>query len=743
MSACGCGGDEDRAAHTPGSGRRRPEPAEKGACRTGTTTRCRVRRGAGELSAAQIADSPSRVTSTPPALAGPLAIGSLATVASLAWDRSHDKYRRPFELPSAVFMQVSGYETFDASVSGASRSRNRFRDPGLAGRPVDRAADVVIDRHIYCGPPPATLAACPFGGGSPFPRPRKPWVIRSTHVQTTAHRRRRRRSWRCSPHRRWRWRAPRRPRPARPVGGFVVRHGADLKLDGKKFTFAGSNNYYLMYKSQTMVDDVFADAKAAGFTVLRTWGFLDIGNADGTNSIRGKPGRRLLPVLGRRQPRPTTTAPTGCRGWTTCSTPPGRPASSWSSRSPTTGTTSAAWTSTCAGAAARYHDDFYTDPVIRGWYKDWISHVLNRVNTAHRRGVQGRPDDHDVGAGQRAALPVGRAPTRARPTAPRRRWSTWADEMTRHIKSVDRHHLASVGDEGFFCDDPASADWTATAARASTRSRLTALPAVDVMSYHLYPDGWGKDLAWATRLDHAPREGGPQDRQAGDARRVRLVGQGHPQPLYQTWTDAFDAAGGNGFAVLDPLRQSRTTARSTRTTTASPSTARARSAPRWPTPARSCRRAALAATGRRPRRRGHRVRHAGHADPGGERHRLPDQGQAGAASTSTRPRPASRRPSRWPAARLPWPANGTVTFTPRGRLRRPGTGSLHHQGPGRPHLQCGRSAVTVKPDPDGRCRHGRLGDRRRGLGAGELADRRRQRGPDHRLPHPRRAPACT
>ena len=70
--------------------------------------------------------------------------------------------------------------------------------------------------------------------------------------------------------------------------GFVTRQGSQLRLDGKQFRFYGSNNYYLMYKSRLMVDDVFADAKAAGFTVLRTWGFLDIGNADGSNSIRGK-----------------------------------------------------------------------------------------------------------------------------------------------------------------------------------------------------------------------------------------------------------------------------------------------------------------------------------------------------------------------------------------------------------------------------------------------------------------------
>src|SRR4029079_17736266 len=69
--------------------------------------------------------------------------------------------------------------------------------------------------------------------------------------------------------------------------GFVTRSGSHLELNGKVFHFVGSNNYYLMYKSRLMVDDVFADAQAAGFNWIRTWGFLDIGNQDGSNSIRG------------------------------------------------------------------------------------------------------------------------------------------------------------------------------------------------------------------------------------------------------------------------------------------------------------------------------------------------------------------------------------------------------------------------------------------------------------------------
>lgn len=69
---------------------------------------------------------------------------------------------------------------------------------------------------------------------------------------------------------------------------FVKQAGPELRLQGKIFRFAGTNNYYLMYKSQYMVDDVLETAAASGFTVLRMWGSLEIGNQDGSNSIHGK-----------------------------------------------------------------------------------------------------------------------------------------------------------------------------------------------------------------------------------------------------------------------------------------------------------------------------------------------------------------------------------------------------------------------------------------------------------------------
>lgn len=71
---------------------------------------------------------------------------------------------------------------------------------------------------------------------------------------------------------------------------FVTTRGTSfIDDDGKPFRFAGTNNYYLAYQPPEMVDDVLARAAAHGFTVLRTWAFIDIGHPDGSESVGGGP----------------------------------------------------------------------------------------------------------------------------------------------------------------------------------------------------------------------------------------------------------------------------------------------------------------------------------------------------------------------------------------------------------------------------------------------------------------------
>lgn len=62
---------------------------------------------------------------------------------------------------------------------------------------------------------------------------------------------------------------------------FVNVQNGEFVENGRRFYFAGANNYYLIYKSESMVDDVYASAVAMDLKVIRAWGFLDGESKDG------------------------------------------------------------------------------------------------------------------------------------------------------------------------------------------------------------------------------------------------------------------------------------------------------------------------------------------------------------------------------------------------------------------------------------------------------------------------------
>ena len=71
--------------------------------------------------------------------------------------------------------------------------------------------------------------------------------------------------------------------------GFAYTQGTRFMLDGSPFYYAGTNCYYLTFKSQEAVDSVFKDAEAMGLKVIRVWGNLDVGVKTGTTDSEGKP----------------------------------------------------------------------------------------------------------------------------------------------------------------------------------------------------------------------------------------------------------------------------------------------------------------------------------------------------------------------------------------------------------------------------------------------------------------------
>jgi mannan endo-1,4-beta-mannosidase len=330
---------------------------------------------------------------------------------------------------------------------------------------------------------------------------------------------------------------------------FVTRVGARLELAGRPYRFAGSNNYYPMYAPDAMVDGVFDKAAAADFDVLRVWGSREIGTPGGTDSVNpssdgfylqywdaeaGRPAfndtatgfQRLDRVLAAARARGIRLVIPLVNNWNNFG----------------------GMDQYVRWAGKQYHDDFYTDATIRQWYRAWIAHVLNRVNPLTGIAYKDDPtvlmwelgnEPRCVSAGVYPRSPSGCTTDTL---------TSWAGQMSTYVKSLDRHHLVGVGDEGFYAKEPASSDWTRNGADGVDSIKLSSLRDVDVMGFHLYPDGWGKGPAEQWGRDWIVEH-------AQDARAIRKplflgefgsLDKTTRNRVYRTWTRTFASAGGTG-----------------------------------------------------------------------------------------------------------------------------------------------------------------------------------------------------
>jgi len=123
------------------------------------------------------------------------------------------------------------------------------------------------------------------------------------------------------------------------------------------------------------------------------------------------------------------------------------------------------------------HDDFYRDERVKNTFKAYVKHLLTRVNTLtnvpyKNEGtilaweLMNEPKSHDLPS-----------------------LYDWVDEMARYIKELDPNHLVTTGSEGAISGDV---------------YELHKSEAIDFISFHLYPDGWGfdEDRAKSYIYDH-------------------------------------------------------------------------------------------------------------------------------------------------------------------------------------------------------------------------------------------------
>jgi mannan endo-1,4-beta-mannosidase len=278
--------------------------------------------------------------------------------------------------------------------------------------------------------------------------------------------------------------------PLPPISGFVGRDDGALLYDRiAPYRATGTNLYYLQqllsYAQQDQdpsalraVNEVLDDLVCLSLPVARIWGFND--SKDGS-SIRRSPDEGFREEgLGGLDQAVWEAKRRGIRliiplvnNWAEYG---GLPAY-------------AAWASAAFGGTYD-HDDFFSNPQMKQWWKDYVFMLMNRVNTFTGVAYKDEPAilAWEIGNELRCRTCRG---TSALPDA--------VGELATFLKQVAPLQLISDGGDGFD-DDPTlyaglSNFYAVRGDEGASYSKLSRVEALDMLSYHFYPRNYGFSTA--------------------------------------------------------------------------------------------------------------------------------------------------------------------------------------------------------------------------------------------------------
>lgn len=258
------------------------------------------------------------------------------------------------------------------------------------------------------------------------------------------------------------------PEPA----SFVKTKGTKLELQQKPFYIAGTNQYYLFYKSKKMVDEVIEDAAALKLNTLRTWGFC---NGEWKDGYCFQPEPRIYhePTFKKMDYTIYKASQHGIKLIIPF-------VNNWDDLGGMM--QYVRWSPT----AEKRHDVFYTDPWTKQLYKDYVYFFLNRVNSI--TGVAYKNDPTilmwELTNEMRAdSDPSGKI------------IQEWTAEMAAFIKGIDSYHLLTTGMEGFGRNG--NNDWLNNGSQGTNYISNHQIKDIDMASFHLYPEQWGLNEASA------------------------------------------------------------------------------------------------------------------------------------------------------------------------------------------------------------------------------------------------------
>lgn len=257
--------------------------------------------------------------------------------------------------------------------------------------------------------------------------------------------------------------------------GFVETRGKKFVLDGRPLYVNGFNSYWLMVvatdpNDREKVTSAFEEAAARGLTVARSWAFND-GNT--YRALQTSPGIYDEQVFKGLDFVVAHAKNYGIR----------LILSFVNNYKDYGGRAQYVQWGRNAGQKVNSDDDFYTNPTVKGYYKNHVKTVITRVNSIN--GIAYK-DDPTIFSWELINEP------RCQIDPSGRTLQEWIKEMAAYVKSIDSNHLLEVGMEGFYGDstperkqyNPGSYEFGTD---FITNNRI---PGIDFATVHSYPDTW-------------------------------------------------------------------------------------------------------------------------------------------------------------------------------------------------------------------------------------------------------------
>ncbi|XP_012838723.1 PREDICTED: putative mannan endo-1,4-beta-mannosidase 9 [Erythranthe guttata] len=127
-------------------------------------------------------------------------------------------------------------------------------------------------------------------------------------------------------------------------------------------------------------------------------------------------------------------------------------------------------------------DDFFTNPIVKDYYKNHVKAVLTRINSI--TGVAYK-DDPTIFAWELINEP------RCQSDLSGKDIQDWVEEMSAYVKTIDTKHLVEVGMEGFYGESMPEKKQNNPGYEVGTDFIANNLILhVDFTTIHLYPDQW-------------------------------------------------------------------------------------------------------------------------------------------------------------------------------------------------------------------------------------------------------------